>query len=86
MSKVIAFCAALTFAACGTALPAHARAKFANPFDSSILRPPASIPHTRGTTAAAAPLPRPKPVSARQIAPVAAPSAGPVFPPVTPLE
>jgi len=79
MKSVIACCAVFTLA-CG--VPASARSAF----DGYILRPPASIPNAHGTRAAAAPLPRPKPVSPSRPAPVAA-SAGPlVFPPVAPLE
>jgi len=82
MKSVIACCAVLAFGCWAPATPASARSAF----DGYILRPPASIPHARGTRAAAAPLPRPKPVSTARPAPVAA-SAGPlVFPPVAPLE
>ena len=82
MKSVIACCAVFAFACCGATTSASAR----NPFDGYILRPPASIPHARGVHAAAAPVPRPKPASTTQQAPVAA-SAGPlVFPPVAPLE
>ncbi len=87
MKAMVVFCAVLTFAA---AMPtASARTRLANPFDGSILRPPASIPHVRG---AGTPVPRPKPVSvpqtaaAAQTAPPAPPAGGPVFPPVAPLE
>jgi hypothetical protein len=84
MKTVFACCAVLTFACCGAATSASAR----NPFDGYILRPPASIPHGPGVRAAAAPLPRAKPVTAPHAAPVPAPASdGPlVFPPVAPLE
>jgi hypothetical protein len=91
MKSVFACCAVLAFACWAPATPASARSAF----DGYILRPPASIPHARGTRAAAAPLPRPKPVAAAPAAPSApvaasapaAASAGPlVFPPVAPLE
>jgi len=82
MKKVIAFCAVLTFAAFGSATLAAAR----NPFDGYILRPPGSIPHGRGTRAAAAPVPRPKPVSAPANPAGATPHGAVVFPPVAPLE
>jgi hypothetical protein len=84
MKSVIACCAVLIFACCGAATSASAR----NLFDGYILRPPASIPHGRGIHAAAAPLPRAKPLTAAHAEPVpAAASAGPlVFPPVQPLE
>jgi hypothetical protein len=86
MKSVIACCAILTFAFCAPAISAPARSNLGNPFDGYILRPPASIPHARGVRAAAAPLPRAKPVAAPRATPAAA-SAGPlVFPPVTPLE
>ena len=82
MKSVIACCAVFAFACGVPATPASARSAF----DGYILRPPASIPHGHGTRAAAAPLPRPKPLSAPRLAPVAA-SGGPlVFPPVAPLE
>jgi len=84
MKTVMACCAVLTFACCGPAVSAQRNAF--NPFDGYILRPPASIPHGRGTRTAAAPLPRPKPVSAPRAAPVAAPTGALVFPPVAPLE
>jgi hypothetical protein len=89
MKRVIAFCAVIAFTACGPALSASARTRLANPFDGSILRPPASIPHGRGATA---PLPRPKPATdpqtaaAAQTTPPPPPAGGPVFPPVAPLE
>jgi hypothetical protein len=86
MKKVIAFCAVLTFAACGSAASAPARTSAFNPFDGSVLRPPAAIPHGRGMRAAAAPLPRPKPVTAPANTPAAAPAGPLVFPPVAPLE
>ena len=84
MKIVFACCAFLTFACCGAATSASAR----NPFDGYILRPPASIPQGRGIHAAAAPLPRAKPVTTPHAAPMPATvSAGPlVFPPVQPLE
>jgi hypothetical protein len=81
MKTVMACCAVLAFACCEPAAAAPPNAF--NPFDSSILRPPASVPHGRGVRAATAPLPRPKPVSAPRTAP--APGAS-LFPPVTPLE
>jgi hypothetical protein len=87
MRTVLVFCAILTFAA--SVPTASARMRLANPFDGAIVRPPASIPHVRG---AAAPLPRPKPVSVPQTAaaaqspPAHPPAGGPVFPPVAPLE
>jgi hypothetical protein len=84
MKSVIACCAVLTFACCGAATSASAR----NLFDGYILRPPASIPHGRGMHAAAAPLPRAKPVTPPRAAPepVAASAAPLAFPPVQPLE
>ena len=85
MRTVIACCAVLTFACCGPAAAAPPSSAL-TPFDGYILRPPASIPHGRGTHAAAAPLPRPKPVSAPRAAPAATASGPLVFPPVTPLE
>jgi hypothetical protein len=82
MKSVIACCAVFAFACCAPAAPASARSAF----DGYILRPPASIPNAHGTRAAAAPLPRAKPVTAPHVAPATA-SAGPlVFPPVQPLE
>jgi hypothetical protein len=84
MRTVIACCAVLTFACCGLAAAAPPSAF--NPFDGYVVRPPASIPHGRAARSAAAPLPRPKPVSAPRSAPVAAPSGPLAFPPVTPLE
>ena len=84
MRTVIACCAVFTFASCG---PAAAAPRAFNPFDGYVVRPPASVPHGRGARAAAAPLPRPKPVSAPRTAPVTWPTTGPLaFPPVTPLE
>jgi hypothetical protein len=85
MRTVIACCAVLTFAYCGPALSAPPSSAL-TPFDGYIMRPPASVPHGRGVRAAAAPLPRPKPVSAPRPAPAAPPSGSLVFPPVTPLE
>jgi hypothetical protein len=84
MKSVIACCAVFAFACCGATISASAR----NPFDGYILRPPASIPHGRGIHAAAAPLPRAKPVTAPHAAPApAAASTGSLgFPPVQPLE
>ena len=84
MKTVIACCTVLTFACCAPAGSAP-RGAF-NPFDGSILRPPASVPQARGARAAAAPLPRPKPVSEPPHTTAAAPTGAPVFPPVTPLE
>jgi hypothetical protein len=84
MKSVIAYCAVLTVACCAPAAAAP-RTAF-NPFDGYVLRPPASIPPVRGTRAAAAPLPRAKPVSAPPSTPAAAPTSPLVFPPVTPLE
>ena len=89
MKRVIAFCAIIAFAACLPAPSASARFRLGSPFDNSILRPPASVPHGRG---AAAPLPRPKPGSvpqtaaAAQVTPPPPRTGGPVFPPVAPLE
>jgi hypothetical protein len=85
MRTVLACCAVLTFAVCGPAASAPARTSAFNPFDGYILRPPAAIPHGRGTHAAAAPVPRPKPVAAPHSAPAAA-ASGPMFPPVATLE
>jgi hypothetical protein len=83
MKSVIACCAVFAFACCAPATPASAR----NAFDGYILRPPASIPNAHGIRAAAAPLPRPKPVTAQHAPVPAAASTGPlVFPPVGPLE
>jgi hypothetical protein len=84
MKTVMACCAVLTFACCGPVASAPPGAL--TPFDGYILRPPASIPHGRGAHSAAAPLPRPKPVSAPRSAPAATASGPIVFPPVTPLE
>ena len=84
MRTVTACCAVLAFACCGPAAAAPPSAF--NPFDGHILRPPVSIPHGRGARAAAAPLPRPKPVTAPRTAPAATASGPLVFPPVTPLE
>ena len=87
MKTVAVLCAVLAFAAC--APTASARIRLGSPFDGSILRPPASVPHGRG---AATPLPRPKPVSVPQTAaavqntPPPPRAGGPVFPPVAPLE
>jgi hypothetical protein len=82
MKSVIACCAVFAFACWAPATPASARSFF----DGTILRPPASIPHGRGLHAAAAPLPRAKPLTSPHVAPATA-SAGPlVFPPVQPLE
>jgi hypothetical protein len=87
MKTVAVLCAVLAFAACAPA--ASARIRLGSPFDGSILRPPASVPHGRG---AATPLPRPKPVSVPQTAaaaqntPPPPRAGGPVFPPVAPLE
>ena len=90
MKTVIACCAVLTFACCGPAVSAPPSSAL-TPFDGYILRPPASIPHGRGTHTAATPVPRPKPVSTPRTAPAASASGaaptGPLsFPPVTPLE
>jgi hypothetical protein len=84
MKTVIAGCAVLSFACCAPAASAP-RGAF-NPFDGSILRPPASVPQARGARAAAAPVPRPKPVSAPPRTTAAAPTGPLVFPPVAPLE
>lgn len=86
MKSVIACCAVLTFACCAPAAAAPEWTGALNPVDGYVLRPPAAIPHGRGTHAAAAPLPRPKPVSAPRTTPVAAPNGAVVFPPVAPLE
>jgi hypothetical protein len=83
MRIAMACCAVLAFA-CGPAASAPPSAF--SPFDGHILRPPASIPHGRTARAAAAPLPRPKPVTAPRTAPAATASGPLVFPPVTPLE
>jgi hypothetical protein len=80
MKTGLVFCAVLALAASVPA--ASARPRLANLFDGHVVRPPASIPHAH---AAGAPLPRPKPLAAAQTTPPA-PAAGPVFPPVTPLE
>jgi hypothetical protein len=85
MRFVIAFCAVLVCAGCGSALGAPARTHVAaNPFADVVVRPPGSIPHVRP---AHAPLPRPKPdpVPAPMPVTAAAPGAA-IFPPVTPLE
>jgi hypothetical protein len=77
MRLVIAFCAVLVCAGCGSALCAPARTHVAvNPFADVVVRPPGSIPHVRP---AHAPLPRPKPAAA-------AASGTIQFPPVAPLE
>jgi hypothetical protein len=86
MKTVIAFCAVLTFAGAAPAASAPVRSGAGSPFDAFVLRPPGSIPHARGTHAATAPLPRPKPVGAPRNAPGAAPAGPLVFPPVAPLE
>ncbi|HML15058.1 MAG TPA: hypothetical protein VK456_17260 [Xanthobacteraceae bacterium] len=86
MKTVYACCAVLTFACCAPAASAPARTGAGDPFDGYILRPPAAIPHGHATRAAAAPLPRPKPISAPRATPVAAPSGPIAFPPVAPLE
>ena len=84
MKSVIACCAVL-MVACGGPAAAAPRSAF-NPFDGYVVRPPAAIPHARGTRAAAAPLPRPKPMNAPPRTTVAAPPGPLVFPPVAPLE
>jgi hypothetical protein len=77
MKLVVAFCAVLVCAGCGSALCAPARTHVAaTPFDDVVVRPPGSIPHVRP---AHAPLPRPKPAAA-------AASGTIQFPPVAPLE
>jgi len=84
MKVVFACCAVLTFAYGTPAAAAPGRSSAATPYDGFILRPPAAIP--RGARAAAAPLPRPKPVSTPRAVPAAPAGGSPVFPPVAPLE
>jgi hypothetical protein len=84
MRTVIACCAVLTFTYCGPSASAPPSAL--TPYDGYIQRPPASVPHGRAARSAAAPLPRPKPVSSPRTTPVAAPTGPLAFPPVTPLE
>jgi hypothetical protein len=84
MKSVLACCAVLTFAACGPAAAAPAHTSAFNPFDRSVVRPPAAIPHGRGTHAA--PLPRPKPVAAPRSAPATPGGGASAFPPVATLE
>jgi hypothetical protein len=77
MKLIVAFCAVLVCAGCGSALSAPARTNVAlNPFDDVVVRPPRSIPRVRPVHA---PLPRPKPAAA-------AASGTIQFPPVAPLE